>query len=262
MKDFRETLEKIAFSKNLWLSLAVVAAAVLFWFALKKVLIKFLSGKKRTAKFMTHTKFIANIIKYFIIIFVVLFVLQINGINVSSVLTGLGVAGVVVGFALQDLLKDIIMGTNILIDDFFSVGDIVSYKGIQAKVISFNLKATKLKDIDNENIITVSNRNISEITKISDFDSVTVPASYKVSAEKMSEICSKIVNEASKIEYVKKCTFEGTSELGENRANYVIFYYCKPEKKKPVKRQINRIVQNAFEAEKIEISHNSLYDKK
>ena len=109
MEGFRETLEKIAFSKNLWLSLAVIAAAVLFWFALKKVLIKFLSGKKRTSKFMTHTKFIANIIKYFIIIFVVLFVLQINGINVSSVLTGLGVAGVVVGFALQDLLKDIIM---------------------------------------------------------------------------------------------------------------------------------------------------------
>ena len=89
---------------------------------------------------------------------------------------------------------------------------------------------------------------------------MTVRGSYNVSAEKMSEICSKIVNEASKIEYVKKCTFEGTSELGENRANYVIFYYCKPEKKKPVKRQINRIVQNAFEAEKIEISHNSLYD--
>ena len=91
---------------------------------------------------------------------------------------------------------------------------------------------------------------------------MTVPASYKVSNEKMKEICLKVVNEASKIEYVKKCSFEGISELGENRASYVIFYYCKPEKKKPVKRQINGIIENAFEAEKIEISHNSLYDKK
>ena len=72
MEDFRKTLEKIAFSKNLWLSVAVVAAAVLFWFALKKVLIKFLSGKKRTAKFMTHTKFIANIIKYFIFVITII----------------------------------------------------------------------------------------------------------------------------------------------------------------------------------------------
>ena len=51
-----------------------------------------------------------------------LFVLQLLGFNVSSVIAGVGIVSAIVGLSLQDALKDIIMGFNIIIDSYFSVG--------------------------------------------------------------------------------------------------------------------------------------------
>lgn len=259
MEDFRETLKSIVFSKNLWASIAVVAVAVGLWFLIKKLFIKFLENKDRNAKTKTHTKFIANLIKYLILIFCALTVLQINGVNVSSLLTGLGVAGVVVGFALQDILKDIIMGTNIIMDNFFSVGDVVRYGGIEAKIISFNIKVTKMQDVDSGDILTVSNRNISEITKVSELLCVSVPASYEVPADKMRNICEEIKDRVNKLKPVKKCTFEGTQELSETRISYMLFIYTKPENKKPVMRSANGIIQDVFSENGLKIPSSLLY---
>lgn len=51
-----------------------------------------------------------NITKYTVIIFLILAILTVYGVDVTSVLAGLGIVGVVLGFALQDLAKDIIAG--------------------------------------------------------------------------------------------------------------------------------------------------------
>lgn len=259
MENLSESIKNIVFSKNLWASFAVIVLAVALWFLIKKLFIKFLENKNRDAKTKTHTKFIANLIKYLILIFCVLTVLQINGVNVSSLLTGLGVAGIVVGFALQDILKDIIMGTNIIMDNFFNVGDVVRYGGIEAKIISFNIKVTKMQDVDSGDILTVSNRNISEITKVSDLLCVSVPASYNDSAEKMRKICAEINERVNKIKAVKKSTFEGTQELSESRISYMLFIYCNPESKKPVMRSTNGIIQDVFAENGLKIPSSSLF---
>ena len=56
---------------------------------------------------------------YLLIIINIFAILQINGINVESILAGAGIIGIIFGFAVQDALKDIIRGMTILTDKYF-----------------------------------------------------------------------------------------------------------------------------------------------
>ena len=121
-----------------------------------------LNNKSRTYLRLTH-----SIIRYIFIILTLLIVLQINGINVSSMLAGVGIASAIIGLAVQDALKDIIRGFSILSDDYFQVGDVVEYEDIVGKVIVVGLKTTKIKDISSENVVSIANRNIEQIQIVS-----------------------------------------------------------------------------------------------
>ena len=123
----------------------------------------------------TYIKLMKSIIRYVIMILTGLIILQINGVNVSSVLAGVGIFGVVFGFAIQDWLKDIIRGSSIISDDYFKVGDIVKYNDIEGKVLVIGLKTTKIKDIKTSNIISIANRKIEEVEIVSNLIYVRIP---------------------------------------------------------------------------------------
>ncbi len=110
--------------------------------------------------------------------------MQLLGFNVSSLIAGLGVVSVIAGLALQDALKDIIMGFNIIVDNYFSVGDIIKIGDVEGKVIELGVKSTKLKDVNNDNIFVIANRNISQSLRLSDQLVVDVPVSYDEPTEK------------------------------------------------------------------------------
>ena len=135
-----EELEKYLLSFKPWVSIAVLIAGIVIW----KLIKHFTKGKIRDHKRIKikegSIQIAVNITKYIIALLVIIMILQINGVNVSAMATGLGIAGVMVGFALQDLLKDLIMGAGIVWDEFFTVGDYVKYKQYEGVVHQFNLK--------------------------------------------------------------------------------------------------------------------------
>ena len=71
---------------------------------------------------------IKNIIKYIVFAIAVIIILDLYGINVTSLVASLGVASAVGALALQDTLKDIISGTTIIMDNYYVVGDYVQYQ--------------------------------------------------------------------------------------------------------------------------------------
>lgn len=240
-------LKKLLPSANFYSSLAVVAITVFALVSLKRYTKGHLKRKMSDGKALIHTQFVANILKYVIIGFCIITVLQINGVNVSSLVAGLGVAGIIVGFALQDILKDLIMGTNLVWDNFFDVGDVVRYKNIEGKVIYFNIKVTKIHDIYTGNILTVCNRNISEIEKVSDELYITLPAPYGADVNTVKTAICEICQSALGIENVKTCDFLGTDGFADNCVNYKIKATCPPEFKLKVRRQILSLTQSVFD---------------
>ena len=206
----------------------------------------------------TYVKLIRSIVRYFFMTITVLIILQINGINVNSVLAGVGILGAVFGLAIQDWLKDIIRGISILSDNYFEVGDIVNYRGIEGKVLVLGLKTTKIQELTTSNIISIANRNIEEVQIVSKFIYVRIPMPYEVSVEKAEKAVSDIVELVKKNDNVNNCKYKGVTELAESSIEYLIEVDCNQQFKLQVRRDTLRSILIGLENNNIEVPYTQI----
>ena len=152
METFKEVVENFMQNK-LVASIIIVIFSYLIYRIFHRII---KDGEKKSElknnvsnKSKTYFKLMISIIRYVFIIVTILVILQINGINVSSMLAGLGILSVIIGLAVQDALKDIIRGASILSDNYFQVGDIVYL--YQSKKVHKITAKTIVTQIDLEN---------------------------------------------------------------------------------------------------------------
>lgn len=213
-----------------------------------------INDKKR----VTYIKLIKSLIRYIFIIVTVLILLQVNGVDVSSVLAGVGILGVVFGLAIQDWLKDVIRGSSILTDNYFSVGDIVKYKEIEGKVLVIGLKTTKIQDLRTNNVISIANRNIEEVEVVSNVIYVNIPMSYEVNVEEAEKVVDEIIFDVKNNENVEDCKYKGVNELAESYVKYLIEVKNNPLYKLQVKRDTLRTVLLNMEKHNIEVPYTQI----
>ena len=154
-----ESITKIienVISNKTYLSIAIAIIAFVIYKAIEltinKVLEKDLKVKKLDRKSRTVFTLFTNVIKYVVFVIAIVLILQIHGVNVNSLVAGLGLVSVIVGLAIQDPLKDIISGMNIVKDEYFAVGDSVRIDDIEGKVIEMGVRTTKIQDFKYGNI--------------------------------------------------------------------------------------------------------------
>jgi small conductance mechanosensitive channel len=105
------------------------------------------------------------------------------GVNLAPLLASAGVAGIAIGLAAQNIVKDMLNGVLILIEDQFNVGDTVRLAGLAGVVESMTLRKTTVRDgdgtlyvIPNSQITTVANQSVG-------FSVATVNVSVDFSAD-------------------------------------------------------------------------------
>lgn len=232
-----EDLNQFLINKHVWIILLTIIISIILLRAKDRVLnraIRRIEQRDNSREFkreITYIKLAKHIINYVIIIIAFLFILQLLGFNVSSLIAGLGVVSVIAGLALQDALKDIIMGFNIIVDNYFSVGDIIKIADVEGKVIELGVKSTKLKDVNNDNIFVIANRNISQSLRLSDQLVVDVPVSYDEPTEKIEKLIDIMVEQISQCPNIKGAKYLGISEFKDSSVAYRIMIYCSPEYK-------------------------------
>ncbi|MGI8423937.1 MAG: mechanosensitive ion channel family protein [Chloroflexota bacterium] len=86
-------------------------------------------------------------------------------VQVSALITGVGVVGLAIGLGAQTLIKDVINGLFILIEGQYAVGDTVSVGGATGEVIEINPRRTVLRDAEG-NIHSIPNSNITVATNL------------------------------------------------------------------------------------------------
>jgi small-conductance mechanosensitive channel len=109
-------------------------------------------------------------------------VLPILGFNLGPLLTSAGVAGVAIGLAAQNIVKDCFNGFLILIDDQFNVGDVVRVAGVSGTVEMMTLRRTQVRDGDGT-LYIVPNSQITTVANLTrDFSVATINVSVDFSA--------------------------------------------------------------------------------
>ena len=243
-------------------SIIIIIVSICLYRIITKILNR--SENKTKSKLFTSNKsktyinLIKSIIRYIFIIITILILLQINGVNVSSVIAGVGVLGVVFGLAIQDWLKDIIRGSSILSDDYFKVGDVVKYNEIEGKVLIIGLKTTKIQDLATSNIISIANRNIEQIEVISNHIYVRVPMPYEIDIERAERAIEDIIKLAEEYETVEKCKYLGVTEFRDSSTEYLLQVSGDPVRKLQRKRDTLRAIKIGLAKNNIEIPYTQI----
>lgn len=92
-------------------------------------------------------------------LFGILIILQTWGINLAPVITGLGVTGVILGFALQESISSFFSGLMLVVNNPFGLGDFVDIGSVSGTVSSMDIMSVTLITTDNKKI-TLSNKNV------------------------------------------------------------------------------------------------------
>ena len=213
--------------------------------------------KKISKKNKTYVRLITSILKYAFIGLTLLVVLQINGINVSSLLAGVGIVGVVIGLAIQDALKDVIRGFAILSDNYYSVGDTVIYKGTTGKVLELGLNSTKIQDLTG-NVITIANRNIEEMTVVSGTVVINIPLSYELKVKDAKKVMEEIVKEVSKNNNTDNVRYLGVNNFNDSSIDYLLVFDSLVDTKLQARRDALSTILEVLEKNNIEIPYNQL----
>lgn len=134
---------------------------LLFWLISLGVRKALLGGLKRSQVAPDAQKLLTRFVKYLIIVIAALTVADQLGINVTSLVAGLGIAGLALSFAAQDTIANLISGVAILIDRPFKQGDWISLGDMHASVTDIRLRTTVLTTFDNETVV-VPNKDLAQ----------------------------------------------------------------------------------------------------
>lgn len=138
------------------------------------------------------------------------------GVNLAPLLASAGVAGVAIGLAAQNIVRDMLNGILILLEDQFNVGDTIKIAGVAGVVESMTLRKTTLRDgdgtlyvIPNSQITTVANQSV-------DFSVATVNISVDFSAnpDKVMELLKNIALDIRNSEDFKNVFLADPQVLG------------------------------------------------
>ena len=182
------------------------------------------------------------------------------GINISALLAGAGLIGLAVGFGAQSLVKDVISGLFILVENQYGKGDVVNIAGIGGLVDDVNLRRTLLRDLDGA-VHTVPNGEISvasNLTRSWSRVNLIVAVSYGDDLDHVFEVINRVGKELAEDPEWAKDIIEapkalGVENFGDSGIDIRILGDTQPIRQWDVMRQLRLRLKKAFDAEGIEI---------
>lgn len=245
-------------SKKFILPIVYVVIGVIIYNVIKFLMKKISRTKYADKKKKTIIALLKNIIKYLIMIFVVLAILSVYGVDTSSIITSIGVAGVIIGLALQDIVSDFLAGVLILFDNHYAIGDVVTIDGFTGEVINFGLMTTKIRAASGEIMILLNssfkkviNYNMNNTTHY-----INIDVAYDTDINKLEKCLNEMKDEVEKISgYIGNYKLLGIQEFASSSIKYMIMLECVNSQRFQVKRDFNMILKKYFDKYKIEIPY-------
>lgn len=197
-----------------------------------------------------------------------LMVLESLGINIGPLLAGAGVIGLAVGFGAQSLVKDVISGFFILLENHMNVGDVVGIAGKDGVIESINLRVTTLRDYSG-NVHIIPNGQISVLTNMTKEFSravLEIGVAYKENVDEVMQLMKTVAGEMAddpdfSDRILGPMEMSGLDSFGDSSVNIKARIDTRPCEQWNVAREYRRRLKKAFDEKGIEIPfpHVTLY---
>jgi len=203
-----------------------------------------------------------------IVVVAVLMILAEVGISIVPVLATAGVAGIVIGFGAQGVVKDMLRGTFILAQNLYNKGDVVQVAGKTGLVEDVSIWRTVMRDLDG----IVHTIPSGEITTVSNYTkewsrvNLNIPVAYGEDLDRVTEVLNRVGAELAQDE-VFGAMITGAPRVlrvdnfGDSGIEIKVLGETKPLKQWDVAGELRKRIKKAFDEEGIEIPwpHVKLY---
>ena len=130
-----------------------------------------------------------NVLRYAVILAAICVALTIFNVDIVTILAGLGILALIIGFGAESLIADIVTGMFILIDNQYNIGDIIEVDGFRGTVTEINVRSTVLTDVGG-NVKIINNSDMKNVLNRSDNASLSVadfPIPYETDLEELEK---------------------------------------------------------------------------
>jgi small conductance mechanosensitive channel len=224
------------------------------------------SAQIKRAHTLTHiVRDIARIVIFFS---GVMMILSEVGIDLKPLLAAAGIGGLAIGFGAQSLVKDVISGFFILLENSIQVGDVVEVAGVGGLVEEIELRTIKLRDLSG-NVHVVPNGVIDKVknlTKDYSFYLFEIRVAYREDVDEVMALLKQIAAELQGDPTFSGDILEPLEMLGVDQfADSAVIIKCRiktePAKQWRIGREMNRRIKKTFDAKGIEIPfpHQTIY---
>jgi len=190
------------------------------------------------------------------------------GVDLGPLLAGAGVVGLAISFGAQSLVKDVISGLFILIENQFGVGDVIRIEGVSGAVERMTLRVVVLRDV--EGVVHIVPNG--QITKVSNLTRtwarvvLDVGVAYKEDLDRVMAVLREVGRELEQDPewgplLVEPVEVPGVESFGDSQVTVRVWAKTLPLKKWDVARELRRRIKQRFDRERIEIPfpHQTVY---
>ncbi len=241
---------------------AVVLLAIVGWEVLSAVIERYLASNNASHSQRAHTllPLLRKVMLAALSVVVGLTILSELGINIAPLLAGAGVVGLAVGFGAQTLVRDIITGMFILIEDSISVSDYVMLGGHSGTVEALSIRSIRLRDPSG----TVHTIPFSDVTAVINytrefaFAVMEIGVAYKEDVDRVTRIIEEVGQELrqdpdQQNHILADLQVQGLDRFDDSAVVIKARIKTSPGMQWSIRRAFNRLLKRRFDAENIEI---------
>jgi moderate conductance mechanosensitive channel len=210
----------------------------------------------------TLSSVISTTIQIIIIFMFLLMALSEFNINITAFITGAGVLGLAVGFGAQSLVKDVIAGLFVIMENQYRKGDVIKIADITGTVEEINLRRTILRDMDGVNHVVPNGeiRVSSNFTKQWSRVNFNISVAYNTDLEKAIALINRVGKEMMEDPQWTPLLLTApkalrVDKLGDSGIDIKVMGDTKPSRQWEVTGELKLRLKKAFDKEGIEIPY-------
>lgn len=263
---------------EIWQTVTILVVATATWLVTRVVIHRWsrrtqrkleetgdLGDRAKAQRLETIARTFSTLAVLTIVVIAVVMGLAVWGVPIAPIVASLSVVGIAIGFGAQDFVKDVIAGLFVLLEDQYSVGDVVELAGVSGTVVEVRLRTTVLRGLDGSvyhipnGAVRVAKNLTHEYSRVV----IDIAVAYEEPVDRAIDV---ITDEATVFasdpdwapRLVDQPVVLGVDELAESAVIVRVLMTTDPDERWTVKREFLRRIKNRLDDEGIEIPYPHL----
>lgn len=260
---------------QIWQTAMIVLVAIVVWFLARWLIHRWserlqrrlvstgeLGDRAKAQRLDTVGRTLSVVMFIVVAVVAIVTILGVWGVPLGPLIASLSVVGIAIGLGAQGLVKDVIAGMFVLIEDQYALGDVVQLVGVSGTVEEIRLRTTVLRDLDGS-IHHVPNGEVRVATNLTyEYSRVVVDLSvaYEESVDRALEVIGEVAGGlAADPEWSSAVVDDpqvlGVDALDDSGVVIRVLFTTDPDMRWTVKREFLRRAKNGLDEAGIEIPY-------